>query len=333
MRRIATTAIMLCVLAAAATGAMFAYFMFHAIRAPVAIDEPVTFRIPAGSSPREIDSRLDELGLLPFAESFRLLARLRDVDKKMKSGNYLIEPPSVSLEQLLEKFTSGEVVSERFTIIEGETFASVVEKIRANPMFRHTLEGPTNDVAAQIGIEREHPEGMLFPDTYLFQEGVTDASLLKAAHESLTGVLAQEWEARQPDLPLETPYEALVLASIIEKEAASVEEMTTVSSVFINRLRKGMRLQADPTVIYGMGKDYQGNITKADLKRDTPYNTYTRNGLPPTPIAVSGRAAIHAALNPADTDYLYFVATRDGSRHLVSRTLREHINAVNKHQK
>jgi len=310
-----------------------AYFLLHAAAQPVAISAPLALRVPPGSSLREIDARMYDSGLLPFPYALAALARVRGVERDMKAGNYLIEPPAISLEQLLAKLTAGDVVSERFPIIEGETFAQVIAKARANPLLENTLEGDLPEVARGIGIGREHPEGMLLPDTYLFREGSTDASLLASAHRSLTELLDREWQSRQPDLPLETPYEALVLASIIEKEAASVEEMPVISSVFVNRLRKGMRLQADPTVIYGMGDRYDGNITRKDLRTDTPYNTYTRGGLPPTPIALAGAAAIRAALNPDDTDYLYFVATRDGSRHLFSRTLREHVNAVNEHQK
>ena len=330
MRTLAAMVLLLCI----AAGGTAAYYLLHVVRAPHPIGEPVSLRIPPGSSLREIDSRLVDMGLSPFPHAFALLARLHKADKDLKAGNYLLEPPGASLEQLLEKLASGDVVSEKFTIIEGETFVSVIGKIRANPMFKHTLQGDSiEEIGRGIGVEREHPEGLLYPDTYFFQEGTADAGLLAAAHRNMKEFLESEWGSRQEGLPFESPYEALVFASIVEKEAASLEEMPVIASVFINRLRKGMRLQADPTVIYGMGDSYNGNITKKDLQTDTPYNTYTRAGLPPTPIALPGPSAIRAALNPSDTDYLYFVATRDGSQHLFSKTLREHVNAVNKHQK
>lgn len=304
------------------------------LRHPVQIEGPASFRVPPGAPLREIDARLAEQGLIPFPYALVAAARLRDVDKDLKAGNYRFEGPAVTLEEVLGKLTSGSGVNERFTIIEGDTFAEVVGKMRAHPMFADTLDGlDTAAIAGRIGIGRENPEGLIHPDTYFFQEGSDAIGILAVAHGRMAALLEEEWENRRADLPLDTPYEALVLASIVEKEAASNEEMGLVASVFVNRLRKGMRLQADPTVIYGMGERFDGNIRSKDLKADTPYNTYTRGGLPPTPIATPSPTALRAVLNPPDSPYYYFVANREGDRHIFSKTLREHNNAVNRHQR
>lgn len=320
--------------AVAAAGLGAALLVAHVLRVPVEIDGPASFRVPPGASLREIDARLADRGLLAHRHSLVAIARLRKVDKDLKAGNYRFDGPTVTLEEILGKLTAGSAVNERFTIIEGETFAQVVGKMRAHPMFGDTLGGlDIPGIAERIGAGRENPEGLVYPDTYFFQEGTDGLEVLGIARERMGELLEREWRARRADLPLDSPYEALVLASIIEKEAANNEEMGLVASVFVNRLRKGMRLQADPTVIYGMGERYDGNITSRDLKTDTPYNTYTRGGLPPTPIATPSPSALRAALSPPDTEYYYFVAAREGGRHLFSKTLREHINAVNRHQR
>ncbi len=311
-----------------------AYFFHHMAYSPVKIGQPIPFRVSPGTSLNEIDTQLHQRGLLPFPKALVLLAKSRGVERDIKAGNYLLEGPSVSLDNLLEKLTSGIGISERLTIIEGSTFSEAIRKIGGNEFLDLDFDPDDPDsVRRALGIEQDNPEGLLYPDTYLFQESTSGLSLLKLAHKRMIDFLNQEWSGRKVGLPFESPYEALILASVVQKEAASLEEMDVIASVFINRLNKGMRLQADPTVIYGMGASYQGNITKKDLRTDTPYNTYTRGGLPPTPIALPSPPAIKAALNPADTSYYYFVADREGERHLFSRTLREHINAVNKHQK
>ena len=186
---------------------------------------------------------------------------------------------------------------------------------------------------AKIGHEGEHPEGRFYPDTYQISHGDTDTEVLIRAYDAMTEILEQKWAERDEDLPLDSPYEALILASIVEKESAVAEERPLIAGLFVNRLRKNMRLQTDPTVIYGI-EDYDGDIRYRDLRKDTPYNTYTRHGLPPTPIALAGKEAIHATLHPDKTSYLYFVAYGDGSgRHAFSRTLKEHEKAVDRYQR
>jgi UPF0755 protein len=205
-------------------------------------------------------------------------------------------------------------------------------ELEADPDVKHTLGGRSEaDIAALLGVQGGSLEGWLFPDTYRFSPGSSDVEILRRAHAAMVKRLDGAWAARDPDLPLATPYEALILASIVEKETALAAERPLVASVFVNRLRKGMRLQTDPTVIYGMGERYDGNIRRKDLAEDTPWNTYTRDGLPPTPIAMPGAASLRAAVQPAQTSFLYFVGRGDGT-HEFSRTLEEHNRAVAKYQ-
>jgi len=217
-------------------------------------------------------------------------------------------------------------------LIEGWNFKQALEAVRGHPMLVQTLPKSmsTEQLMNRLGYSAEYPEGRFFPDTYLFPRGTTDVDFLKRSYERMQKVLAEEWENRSENLPIKTPYEALILASIVEKETGVPEERTQVAGVFVRRLQKGMKLQTDPTVIYGMGDKYKGNIRKKDLTTDTPYNTYTRPGLTPTPICLPGRAAINAALHPADGKSLYFVATGNGG-HTFSETLQEHNKAVAKY--
>jgi UPF0755 protein len=219
------------------------------------------------------------------------------------------------------------------TLVEGWNFREVLEAVREHPVIVDTLpaEATASDVMALLGHPDEHPEGRFFPDTYLFPRDTTDVQFLMRAFERMETILEDEWEQRAAELPLKDPYEALILASIIEKETGRADERTEIAGVFIRRLRKGMLLQTDPTVIYGLGDSFDGNLRRRDLEADNPYNTYRRAGLTPTPIAMPGRDAIHAALHPADGDALYFVAKGDGS-HQFSATLGEHNRAVRRYQ-
>jgi UPF0755 protein len=235
---------------------------------------------------------------------------------------------------ILERMQKGEVKLYSFTIVEGWTFRQLLEELGKNTNLQHTLGGANAGrvVMAALDQEEMHPEGRFLPDTYLFAKGTTDIEFLRRAHTALQNRLQLEWEGRAAGLPLRTPYEALILASIIEKETAVPAERSLIAAVFINRLNKRMRLQTDPTVIYGIGEGFDGNIRFRDLRQDTPYNTYTRAGLPPTPIALPGADAIHAALHPAVSPALYFVAKGDGS-HIFSDNLTAHEAAVDQFQR
>jgi UPF0755 protein len=232
---------------------------------------------------------------------------------------------------VLERLVSGKTIQYPVTLVEGWTFRQAVDHIAEDPRYGDLLGKSDADLMAALGRGGEHPEGRFFPDTYAFPRAATGLDVLRRALERMDQVLAEEWAARAPDLPIDSPYEALILASIVEKETGLAEERPAIAGVFTRRLQKGMRLQTDPTVIYGMGERFDGDIRRADLREATPYNTYVITGLPPTPIALPGRAAIHAALNPEPGEALYFVARGDGG-HVFSATLEEHNAAVRKYQ-
>ena len=287
------------------------------------------FDIEPGSSFGAVSNELHALGIVAKPRLFRAYARWTGDAGRIHAGHYRIEPGTTPA-GLLRQFTSGAVQLYAFTIVEGWNQWELLAALHASPEIDATLT--TEDWPAfleSLGAEVSHPEGLFLPETYRFPRGATDRAVLGQAYAMMQAVLAEEWAARRADLPITTPYEALVLASIVEKETARADERARISGVFVRRLEKGMRLQTDPTVIYGIGRDFNGNLTRRDLATDTPYNTYTRAGLPPTPIAMPGRDAIHAALQPADGEELYFVATGlgDGS-HAFSATKAEHDAAV-----
>ncbi len=228
---------------------------------------------------------------------------------------------------------AGDVKTYNLTVIEGWTFAQMLDAVRTHPALAHTLaeDAGADAVMEALGQPGQHPEGRFFPDTYQFPRATTDVALLRRAYRRMQRVLAEEWRQRGENLPLDTPYEALILASIIERETGVPEERARIAGVFVERLERGMRLQTDPTVIYGLGDEFEGDLRFRHLRTDTPYNTYTRGGLTPTPIALPSRAAIHAALHPERRGELYFVSTGDG-RHVFSRTLEEHNRAVIEYQ-
>jgi UPF0755 protein len=229
--------------------------------------------------------------------------------------------------------TEGDYAQDVITLVEGWTFQQIRKALDEHPGVRHDTAGLGDaEIVQRLEIAQSSAEGWFFPDTYHFSKGTSDVAILRRAHRLMRATLTQQWEQRLPGLPLATPYEALILASIIEKETGQPSERRMVAAVFVNRLRLGMRLQTDPTVIYGMGTSFDGNLRKRDLAADTPYNTYIRSGLPPTPIALPGLASISAALNPAESDALYFVSRGDGTSHF-SRTLVEHDRAVAKYQR
>ena len=299
-----------------------------------ALEPPRTeyeFTVKNGMSLRALSRRLADEGLLPEAHSFWILGRTLGKDKAIQAGTYRVDRPLTPVE-LLDKLNRGDVVAADIAFVEGTTLRQWLAQLKAQPRLRQTLEGKSIDeVRAAIGLAQGSAEGWLFPDTYRFAPGSADVEILKRAHAAMKKRLADAWDARDPDLPLKSPYEALILASIVEKETGAAGERPLVASVFANRLRRSMRLQTDPTVIYGMGAAFDGNIRKKDLSTDTPWNTYTRDGLPPTPIAMPGAASLLAATRPAKSEFLYFVGKGDGT-HQFSRNLEEHNRAVARYQ-
>lgn len=293
---------------------------------------PAEVEIPAGAGFRTAMRQLERAGVQVHRREFEVLARAHGRERDIKAGNYFFAEAPTPL-QLLDKLTRGDVLQAEVRLIEGWTFAQFRAELDASPELRHDSKG-LEDAAllARLQISEGHPEGLFFPDTYLFAKGSSDLNVLRRAYRAQQRHLKSEWEARPPNVPYGTPYEALIMASIIEKETGRPEERDMVAGVLVNRLRIGMRLQVDPTVIYGLGAAFDGNLKKAHLLEDGPYNTYTRAGLPPTPIAMPGLASIHAALQPAKTDALYYVSRGDGSSHF-SRNITEHNRAVSKYQR
>ncbi len=297
------------------------------------LEKPESIIFSRGSSIRTLANQLVDKGLLIEKNYFLLWGTINKQSTRLQAGEYLINPGQ-TLATLLEDMTEGNVIRHNITLIEGFNFKQLLAAIRKNTVITFTLDNLSDeDIMAKLGYKDEHPEGRFYPDTYHVSRGMTDLDLLRRAYKTMQEILQSEWDNREEKLPFKTPYEALIMASIVEKESAIAEERPLIAGVFINRLRKGMRLQTDPTVIYGI-KNYDGNIRYRDLRKDTPYNTYTRSGLPPTPIAMPGREAIHATLHPDKTKYLYFVAYGDGSgRHQFSKNLKDHEKAVDKYQR
>ncbi len=288
--------------------------------------------VEPGSSMKSIADRLEQQQVLRKPVYLVVLARYLRLDARIKAGEFQLQP-GITPEQLLRQLADGKVVQHTITLIEGETFAQMMQRVSMDPVLVHKLENTDAEtVMSAIGNPGLHPEGRFLPETYHFPRGTSDIDYLRRAFVEMETFLQESWQERDKDLPLKTSYAALILASIVEKETGVVEERPMIAGVFVRRLRKGMRLQTDPTVIYGMGDSYQGDIRYRDLRRDTPYNTYTRYGLPPTPIAMPGKDAILAALHPASGDALYFVARGDGS-HKFSSTLKQHNSAVDRYQR
>jgi UPF0755 protein len=294
--------------------------------------EEIAIDIAPGSSLRTISKQLAADGVITHPLYLVVLGRYLGLDNKIKAGEYHV-PGDVNPEQLLQYLTSGKVIQHELALIEGETFKQLIVRIQASKYLTHTLDDINpQTVMTAIGQPDMHPEGRFLPETYHFPRGMTDVEFLKRAFLAMENFLAKEWPGREKGIPIKSPYEALILASIVEKETGKPEERPRIAGVFTRRLKQGMRLQTDPTIIYGMGDSYDGDIRYRDLRTDTPYNTYTRGGLTPTPIAMPGKAAIRAVLHPLDEGELYFVARGDG-KHQFSKTLREHNNAVNRYQK
>ena len=292
-------------------------------------DTGIDFIIESGASFRAVSDDLAEQGVISNSRAFRAYARWTGKASTVHAGDYHIRAGTTPME-LLGQFTSGDVKLYSFTIIEGWNHWELLQALRDDDFIEATLtDEDWPGLLEELGAEGAHPEGLFLPETYRFPRNTSDRVVLRQAYGLMQDVLAEEWQAKAENLPIATPYDALVLASIIEKETARADERPRISGVFTRRLEKRMRLQTDPTVIYGIGPDFNGNLTRRDLQTDTPYNTYTRGGLPPTPIAMPGRDAINAALHPSDGEELYFVATglADGS-HTFSATKDEHDAAV-----
>ena len=292
------------------------------------------YHLPAGTSLRQVASDFAGLGLWNSEQDpywFRLVARKLKLAHKIQTGEYHFAKGSLPV-QILQQLASGKVTQYSVTLVEGLSFRDMRRALEQHPKLVATLEGMEPDqLMAVLGLPESNPEGLFLAETYQFTAGSTDVAILKRAYQAMQTLLQREWQQRDPKLPYKTPYEALIMASIIEKETALPEERPRIAGVFVRRLRKGMRLQTDPTVIYGLGEDFDGNLRRKDLRTDTPYNTYTRKGLPPTPIATPGPDSIHAALHPAAGTELYFVASGKGG-HKFSTTLKQHNQAVRRYQ-
>ncbi|MCX7193147.1 MAG: endolytic transglycosylase MltG [Proteobacteria bacterium] len=293
---------------------------------------PFEFSLNQGSSLTTVARQFEQAGLLENSRLFVIFARVMGRAGKIKAGVYQLDG-AVSKMELLDMITLGNVSKSQVTIIEGWNFRQLRGALNASPNIRHDTQNLSNsEILQRIGAAEVHPEGLFFPETYFVAAGSSDIELLRMAYRMMQKRLNEAWLAKSADSMLATPYQALILASIVEKETGTPGDRPMIAGVFVNRLRIHMLLQTDPTVIYGLGEAFDGNLRKRDLISDTPYNTYTRAGLPPTPIAMPGMAALNAALHPARTDALYFVARGDGSSKF-SSNLNAHNRAVNQYQK
>lgn len=310
----------------------FAAWQQHAaLHQPLKLTDEYLVDVPAGATPGGVLNRLEADGVLDQAFWLRLYWRFNLRNQPLHSGEYRLVPGATASD-MLDLWRRGEVLQYSLTLVEGWNFRQVRAALAREKRLELTLgELSDAELMKKLGLPGLNPEGRFFPDTYSFVRGMSDLELLKQAQVRLEKVLAEEWAQRAKDLPYKEPYEALIMASMIEKETGVPQERGEIAGVFVRRLRIGMRLQTDPTVIYGMGERYNGRITRNDLRQPTPYNTYTIDGMPPTPIALVGREAIHAALNPVAGKSLYFVARGDGS-HVFSNSLEQHNRAVREYQ-
>ena len=292
---------------------------------------PVEVEIPRGAGLRVAIDQLQKAGIPVGRYEFELLARVFGRERDIKAGNYQLLQPVAPLE-MLEKLTRGDVTQAEVRLIEGWTFSQFRDALDNSPNLRHDTAGLDNlEVLARVQANETHPEGLFFPDTYLFSRGSSDVAVLRRAYRAMKRHLSGEWDARHPDMPYASSYEALIMASIIEKETGKAGERDLIGGVLVNRLRIGMRLQADPTIIYSLGNSFDGNLKRIHLLQDNAYNSYTRVGLPPTPIAMPGLASLRSAMQPGATNAMYYVSKGDGSSQF-SRSLEEHNRAVTKYQ-
>jgi len=297
-------------------------------------DESYNYTFNRGSTASHLIADLQKQNIISKPFYFKLWGKLSGKSKRLQAGEYVLESGLTPF-ALLNKMINGDVKLYAFTIIEGWSFKQLIQMIHQDKHLVHRLQPDVNkdNIMIALGFKNIHPEGRFYPDTYRYPAGTSDIQFLRRAYQQMEMHLEEEWKNRAKGLPLNSAYEALTLASIVEKESANASERPVIAGVFINRLIKNMRLQTDPTVIYGLGDEYKGDIKFRHLREDTPYNTYTRKGLPPTPIAMPGLEAIKAALNPAATEYLYFVATGEDGKHYFSSSNKEHQRAVTKYQR
>ena len=321
-----------------ATGGVLAYdYASYIYIRPLYENRETIIEIPEGESFGAIATKLERIKMSEqtvqdtlFPRLYILLyGRLSNIEHRVKAGEYKIAR-GMTINAFFNRAIKGDSVYHSITIPEGVTFADLLEAIRQHPNIE--LSSDISGLMRQNFPTAIPPEGWFFPDTYHFHNKSDGIEILKKSHQSMRQILQKQWDTRDPDIPLKSPYEALILASIIEKEARIKDEKALIAAVFLNRLRKNMRLEADPTVIYGLGETFNGNLTRKHLRSDTPYNTYTRKGLPPTPIALPGEDTIYAATHPVRSSALYFVSRGDGSHHF-SETYKEHQQAVDKYQK
>ncbi len=305
------------------------FYLNHWAAAPLALEAEIQLDVPRGQSLIALANRLERQGLIS-ARLWVLYARVTD-QTRIKAGEYAVAP-GASAESLLRRLVAGDVIQYAAQIIEGWTYYDTLQYLHSLDYLEPRLAGLDWEAQRQLlGMHEPHPEGWFFPDTYSYQKGDSDISILRQAFAKQRTVLAELWAERADGLPYDSPYDALIMASIVEKETAIDAEREQIAGVFVRRLQRNMRMQTDPTVIYGLGKAYRGNLTRKHLQQVTPYNTYRINGLPPTPIALPGRRSIFAALHPDSSENLYFVAKGDGY-HQFSATLEEHNAAVRKYQ-
>ncbi|KJF88981.1 endolytic transglycosylase MltG [Photobacterium leiognathi] len=326
LKKLILIVFILAALAAGAAGWAYTQVKNELVK-PVINTEQVMLTVKTGTSFRGLINQLVTDKVITESSWTRWVGKLDPSLTDIKAGTYGIESKQ-TLKQVLALITSGKEFQYSITLVEGERFSEWLKQIQAAPELKHVTDSMTEpEIAKALGIDNVKVEGYLLPNTYHYTAGTTDLAILKRAYTAMNKELASAWDQRQKDLPLKDPYQVLIMASIIEKETAVPAERGLVASVFMNRLRKGMPLQTDPTVIYGMGDKYDGNIRKKDLRTPTPYNTYTMKGLPPTPIAMPSKASVFAAVNPDTSDYYYFVANGKGG-HKFSTTLVEHNRAV-----
>lgn len=324
-----TALILLLVLVALlAGGAAFVHWVRLTMDRPAALSAPLVYTIPPHARFAQVAADLHTRGVVEHPRLWRLYARWQGLASQIKAGEYAIAPGSTP-KKLLEQLVAGQVLLHSFTIVDGWQVRDLLAALRHSAEVRRTLPENPADLLQRLGLPAGPAEGQFLPETYKFPAGTTDVALLGLAHAALVKELAAAWAGRDPSLPLRSPQELLILASIVEKETALPAERARIAGVYVQRLQTGMRLQADPTVIYGLGERYDGDIRSADLRTDGPYNTYTRAGLPPTPIALPGLASLRATAKPEMTGELYFVASGvgDGS-HVFSKTYEEHSRAV-----
>ncbi|TVP50924.1 MAG: endolytic transglycosylase MltG [Halomonas sp.] len=330
VKRLFIALLMLVIVGTAAAAGGYFYWQSR-LEAPLALDEPRLYQVPSGAGFNQVVTQLEREGVINDAWAFRLLARVEpERVPRLRTGEYQLVPDMSGLE-MMALLGSDKVVTYPLTIPEGWTFRQMRGLLNSAPKLENrTAEMSDEEVMALLGREGTFPEGWFFPDTYRYHLGMSDVDILRQSLARMERILEEVWAERDDDLTIDSPYEALIMASLIERETGAPEERREIAGVFKRRMEQGMRLQTDPTIIYGMGERYDGRITRADIREATPYNTYVIDGMPPTPIAMPGRASLEAAVNPLPGETLYFVSRGDGTHHF-SRTLREHNNAVNRY--